>query len=139
MADGWGASAPRFVFARLRLQLVQQFRWNGDKDGGRRGQCLSRGISERGFDMVPAASGADVPRGKNERLSERDRAQVLDVESAGHGENPTGAIDLAHRLVEEGGDDASMRVTRRPGKARGEPKAADDVLLGVGEEAKPEA
>ncbi len=118
---------------------MQQVRGDGDEDGGRGGERVSGGISERAFGVMASTCGAGVAGGENEWLTERDGTQVLDVEGAGHGDDAASAIGLAHGFVEEGGNDASMGVTWRTGETGSEAETADDVLVGVGEEAKAQA
>lgn len=72
-----------------------------------------------------------MARRESQGLSERDRTQVLHVESAGHGDDAARAIGLTHRFVEQGRNDASMGMARRTGETAGEPEPADDVLAGV--------
>lgn len=80
-----------------------------------------------------------MARGENERLTERDGTQILHVERARHGDDAPCPIGLAHGLIKKRGNDAAVRVPGRTGEAASEAKAADDVLVGVGEEAKAEA
>lgn len=117
---------------------MQQVRGDGDEDGSRRGESVSRGIGDRGFGVMASTRDADVACGENQRSAERDGLEVLHVHGTGHGEEAAGSIGLAHGLVEEGRNDASVRVAWRTGEAAGEAKAADDVLVGVGEESEPE-
>jgi len=56
---------------------------------------------------------AEVAGGEGERGVERGGAEVVDLEMAGHGEYGEGAVELAHGLVEEGGDDAAVDVAGR--------------------------
>jgi hypothetical protein len=121
------------------LQAVQQVGRNGDEDSRRGGQSVSKGVSEGTFYVMAAPCGADVARGEDERLAERNGTQILHIESAGHGDDAACAIGLAHGLVEEGRDDASVRVSRRTGETAGETEAADDVQVGIDEEAKAQA
>ncbi len=86
--------------------------------------------------MVAATRRARVARGEHERLAERYGPQILHVEGAGHGDDAPCAIDLAHGFVEEGRDNASVRMARRTGEAPRQPESADDVLVGIGEEAE---
>src|ERR1700729_1864057 len=56
---------------------------------------------------------AEVAAGEDKRLVEGDGAKVVDLHVAGHGEDVEGAVEFAHGLVEERGDDATVNVTRR--------------------------
>jgi len=56
---------------------------------------------------------AEVARGEGEWGVEGCGAEVVDLEVAGHGEDVEGAVELAHGLVEEGGDDAAVDVAGR--------------------------
>src|SRR5260370_731284 len=48
--------------------------------------------------------------GEGEGLVERAGAQVVDLHVASHGDDVEGAVELAHGLVHEGGDDAAVDV-----------------------------
>jgi hypothetical protein len=100
---------------------------------------LAGGVGELRFGVVAAAVGVQVAGGEGERLAEGNGTEILDFEMAGHGEDAAGAVGLAHSLVEEGGDDASMGVTGRSGEAAGEAEVADDVFVHVDEEFEAEA
>ena len=39
--------------------------------------------------------------------------EVVDLHVAGHGEDVEGPVELAHGLIEKGGDDATVDVARR--------------------------
>ena len=56
---------------------------------------------------------AEVASDEDERLVQRGGAEVVDLHVAGHGEDVEGAVEFAHGLVEERGDDATVNVTRR--------------------------
>src|SRR5258708_6208322 len=60
-----------------------------------------------------AAFAAEVAADEDERLVERGRAEVVDLHVAGHGEDVEGAVEFAHGLVEERGDDAAVDVAGR--------------------------
>src|ERR1700722_4988529 len=61
-------------------------------------------------DAVGFRRAAKVAADENERLVEGDGAEVVDLHVAGHGEDVERAVELAHGLVEEGGDDAAVDV-----------------------------
>jgi len=45
--------------------------------------------------------------------SRRHGAKVIDLHLSGHGGQPLGSYRLAHRLVQQRGDDAAMQITGR--------------------------
>ena len=59
-----------------------------------------------------AALAAEVAAGEDKRLVERDGTKVVDLHVAGHGEDVEGPVELAHGLVEERGNDATVDVPR---------------------------
>jgi hypothetical protein len=62
---------------------------------------------------VRLCGAVEVARDEDERLVKRDGAEVVDLHVAGHGEDVEGAVELAHGLVEERGDDAAVDVAGR--------------------------
>jgi hypothetical protein len=56
---------------------------------------------------------AEVASDEHERLVQRGGAEVVDLHVACHGEDVEGAVEFAHGLVEERGDDATVNVTWR--------------------------
>src|ERR1700723_4129977 len=47
-----------------------------------------------------------------QRRAAGNRAQVIDLQVAGHGDEAAGADSLAHAFVEKRGDDAAGQITR---------------------------
>src|SRR5437868_10298990 len=58
-------------------------------------------------------------------LSERDELQIFHLHRLGDGDHRAQLIDLAHGLIEDGRDDASMGMPRRPLEAQRQTKAAE--------------
>jgi len=76
---------------------------------------------------------AEVAGGKGERGVEGGGAEIVDLEVAGHGEDLEGTVELAHRFVEEGGDDAAVDVAGRALMEFGEvDDGLSDGVFGVG-------
>jgi hypothetical protein len=121
------------------LYFREQVGGDGHEDGFGGGEDFAGSVRELGFDVIAAAGGSGVLGGKGEGLAEGDGAEIVDVEAAGHGEDAAGAIDFAHRLVEKGGDDASVSMTGRTGETRGEAEVGNDVVVGIDEEFEAQA
>jgi hypothetical protein len=62
---------------------------------------------------VGPGSTAEMSSDEDERLVERGGAEVVDLHVTGHSENVEGAVEFAHRFVEECGDDAAVDVAGR--------------------------
>src|SRR3974390_180961 len=77
-------------------------------------QHLSFGIADFGGAEVFAAVDADLPALRHQLRRERNRTDVVDLHGSGDGDDTAQLADFAHGLVEDGGDDASVRVHRRP-------------------------
>lgn len=58
----------------------------------------------------------------------RDRLQIVDRDLGGESNDVTALVDLAHGLVEDGGDDAAMAVSRRSGVTLAKTKAAKESI-----------
>ena len=56
---------------------------------------------------------AEMAAGQDQWLEERNRLQVVDFHVASDGEDIERAIELAHRLVEQSGNDTPVDVSRR--------------------------
>ncbi len=93
---------------------------DGDEEAFAAGEDGTVGVLQFGLVEEFAAWGAvglvgavEVTADEDERLVERCGAEVVDLHVAGHGEDVEGTVELAHGLVEEGGDDASVDVAGR--------------------------
>jgi len=60
-----------------------------------------------------ASFAAQMPAGEDERLEERDRLEVVHFHVASDGEDIERAIEFAHRLVEQSGNNAAVDVSWR--------------------------
>jgi hypothetical protein len=87
-----------------------------DDDEEAFGACEDLADRRLDFRLVEelAAFAAEVATDKGEWLVEGDGAEIVDLYMAGHGEDIKRAIELAHGLVEKGGDDAAMDMAGRP-------------------------
>ena len=65
---------------------------------------------------------------------EWNRAKIVDGDVARHGDDVAMAIGLAHGLVEQRSDDASVRVAGRSLKLPSELETAEDAIVLVDEE-----
>lgn len=86
---------------------------NNDEEALGAGEDCAVGVVDLGLVEELAALAAEVAAGEHEQLVERGGAKVIDLHVAGHGEDAEGTVELAHGLVEQGGDDASMNVAGR--------------------------
>jgi hypothetical protein len=59
------------------------------------------------------------------------RAKILDLDAPGQRDTPLQLIALAHRLIEDGGNDSTMRVSRRAGKAATQSEIADEAITAL--------
>lgn len=77
--------------------------------------------------------------GQRERDAERHRPEIIDLHLPGHGYDSPGAIRLAHGFIEQGGNNAAVRVSGRTGKPLGEARVANDRTGIIDEETQPKA
>ena len=95
----------------------EDFFVEGDEDAFGSGEYSAVGALDFGL-VEELAVGSAVGFGgavemagyEDQRLIERYWAEVIDLHVAGHGEDVEGAVELAHGLVEECGDDAAVDV-----------------------------
>ena len=92
----------------------------GDEDAFGAGEDGAVGTLDFGLVEELAVGGSvwfggsvEVTGYEDQRLIERHGAEVIDLHVAGHGEDVEGAVELAHRFVEERGYDAAMDVAGR--------------------------
>ncbi len=83
-----------------------------DEEAFGSGENVAVGVLDFGLVEELAAFAAEVAAGEDKRLVEGDGAKVVDLHVAGHGEDVEGAVEFAHGLVEERGNDASVDVPR---------------------------
>ena len=87
--------------------------------------------------MLPAAGAPGVlfgPAFQDEIGMERNGAAVVDGHVARHSDDVAEAVGLAHGFVEQGSDDAPVRVSGRPLELRGEADTAEDTLFFIDKE-----
>ena len=72
------------------------------------GEDFAGGVEDAGLGVVLAAIALNGAGLNADARSRRDRAQVVDLDVAGHGRESLGADCLAHGFVKERGDDAAM-------------------------------
>ena len=78
--------------------------------------------------MLPAAGAPGVlfgPAFQDEIGMERNGAAVVDGHVARHSDDVAETVGLAHGFVEQGSDDAPVRVSGGPLELRGEAETAD--------------
>jgi hypothetical protein len=80
----------------------------GDEEAFRPGEEGALGFAEFGGVEELAAFAAEVVGGEGERGVDGSGAEVIDLHVAGHGEDVERSAELAHGLIQEGGDDAAM-------------------------------
>ena len=74
-------------------------------------------VQDFGLVDVLAAVDADFPALDAQRFLQRDGLQVFDGHFFGHRDHVAQLVDLAHGVVEDGGDDAAVAVAGRSGVA----------------------
>ncbi len=98
----------------------EDFFVEGDEEAFGAGEDSAVGTLDFGLMEELAVGGAvglggavEMAGDEDQRLIERHGPEVIDLHVAGHGEDVERAIELAHGLVEERGDDASVDVAGR--------------------------
>ncbi len=91
-----------------------------DEEAFSAGEDGAFGVLQLGLVEEFATFAVEVAADEDERVVQRGWAQVVDLKMTGHGEDVEGAVELAHGLVEEGGDDASVDVAGRAFVVAGE-------------------
>ncbi len=86
---------------------------NGDEQGRRRSKDHSIGIQNPRLSPVFPSLAAAHPALQPNRRAARHRAQVFHLHLASHRRHSSRTIGLAHRLVQQGRDDAAMQITGR--------------------------
>ncbi len=76
---------------------------------------------------VPASAHADLARFHAQGFIERHGLQVVHRHLRSQSDDLTQFVHFAHGLIENGGDDAAMAVSRRPGIALVQAEAADET------------
>jgi hypothetical protein len=110
-------------------------RIDGDKQALAARQHLAFFVEYLRFISVPAALDFELARFDAQRLMERHGLEVIHSHLGSHGDDLAQLVYLAHGFVEDGGDDAAMAVSGRPGVALAEAEAADEAVafLVIGE------
>ena len=98
----------------------EDFFVEGDEEAFGAGEDSAVGALDFGLMEELAVGGAvglggavEMAGDEDQGLIERHGPEVIDLHVAGHGEDVERAIELAHGLVEERGDDASVDVAGR--------------------------
>ncbi len=97
------------------------------------GEDFAGGVEDAGLGVVLAAIALNGAGLNADARSRRDRAQVVDLDVAGHGRESLGADCLAHGFVKERGDDAAMEDAVRALEGFGNGWQGDDQAI-VGDE-----
>ena len=92
------------------------------------GQDFVLFVQDFGLVDVLAAVDADFPALDVQRLVQRDGLEVFDGHLFGEGDDVVQLVDLAHGVVEDGGDDAAVAVAGRSGVAFAQAEFADEGL-----------
>ena len=77
---------------------------------------------------ILASALAHRPAFDHERVGQRHRLQILHFHPSRQGGDAAQLVYFAHCLVEDGGDDAAVRMSRRPDKARCQLELRDEAL-----------
>src|SRR5580698_9970881 len=92
------------------------------------GQYLALGIADLGGAVVLAAAHPLLPAFRHQRLVQRHRLEVGHIHGAGETDNVVQLVQLAHSLIEDGSDDAPMRVLGRSDELALEAELTDKAL-----------
>src|SRR5580698_5831433 len=101
-----------------------------DKDASAARKNFPFFIGDFGGVDVLAFLNRNFPAFDTQRLLQRHWLEVFNRHLAGERDNVAQFIDLAHSVVEDGGDDAAVAVAGRSAIALGQAKAADKGLPG---------
>ena len=104
-------------------------RIDGDEQAPAAGQHFVFGIQNLGHVDVAATANAHLARFDAQRLVEWDRLKVVHGDLRGQRDYVAQLIYLAHRVVKDGSDHASVDVARRARVAFAEAEAADEAVL----------
>ena len=91
------------------------FRINGDKRPCTPRQNFTLGIADLCHVDVAAAVHALLRTGDGKRLAQRHRLEIPDFHGSCERQHVAKLVYLAHGFIQDGGDNAPMRVARRPG------------------------
>jgi hypothetical protein len=98
---------------------------NHDKNAPALGQHFSFRVPDFCQMREPPSALRELPRFDTQRGLKRYRLQVIDADFRGHGSDPAELIQFAHGVVEDGGDDSTVTISRWTGVAPSQPEAAD--------------
>ena len=103
------------------------FRIDGNKGGRATGQDFVTGVPDLAGVGVPAPFDALLLGSDGKRLAQRNRLEVFNLHGTGESQHVAEFIHLAHGFIQDGGDDSTMRVSRRPGEAARKFEMADSL------------
>lgn len=103
------------------------------------GQNLATVVCKLGFAMVLFVRGSGVPASKHQLDAERNWLEILDLHVPRHRQHAKLAICLTHGLVQQGGNDAAVRVSWRTFEPPCQLYPADNRVLLIDEEFEPQA
>ena len=127
---------------RLAFDIFREhfFGIDGDEGSAAAGQDFAVFVHDLGFVDVNAALDTDFPALDVQRLVQWYGLEVLDSHLFGEGDDVVEFVDLAHGIVKDGRDDATVAVAGRSGIALAEAEFADESLaLFVEREFEPHA
>ena len=91
------------------------FRIDGDERPGAARQNFTFGIADFRHVDVPASVHALLCAGYGKRLAQRYRPEIFDFHGSRERQHVAELVYLAHGFIQDGGDNAAMRVARRAG------------------------
>jgi len=103
---------------------------NDHEDAAAAGENRSLVIEDLGSAAKSAAAPADLSGFNPQWLMERHWPQILDRHAGGGGGKIAQFVQLAHGIVENGGDNSTMAVSGRAGVTPAQSKVAGVVLSG---------
>jgi hypothetical protein len=101
---------------------------DGDEDAATAGQDFVFVVEDFGGVDVGASFLFYFAAFDAERLVERDGLEIFDGHFTGEGDDMMQLVDLAHRVVEDAGDDATVAVAGGSGVAAAEAEFANEGL-----------
>lgn len=98
---------------------------HGNKSAGAAGQDFALFVLDFRDVGVLASGDLLLAPGNSKRLAQRNRPEILDGHGLGKRHHAAQLVYLAHGFVEDGGNDAAVRVSGRAGVTLGQLEIAD--------------
>lgn len=102
---------------------------HGNKSAGAAGQDFALFVLDFRDVGVLASGDLLLAPGNSKRLAQRNRPEILDGHGLGKRHHAAQLVYFAHGFVEDGGNDAAVRVSWRPRVALGQLEIADRLAV----------